>query len=133
MRTKLSGRRTSPLALLGVLFAATACASAGSSDGPWPAGDVVVEVDNTQPSYRDLTIFIQAEQGTRWRLGSIDLNQRKVFTFDMPGSRGRFRLVAESPLARDRMSDFFSLTPGSEVEWDVDLNRLWITEPDPGG
>lgn len=116
------------LTVLLALLVTGACASADEPGGDFGLrGDLVVEVDNTRESHADLTVYILPDGGSRRRLGSVTLGARRRFAFQRRATQTRFRLFADSNTRRDLVSEYFTVTNGAVVVWNVARNTLTVT------
>lgn len=122
------GTRTS-LAVLSVLVLSAGCAGTGEEQPESDfgrMGNLVVEVDNTRESHADLTVYILPDGGGRRRLGSVTLGGRKRFMYERRATQTRFRLYADSNARRDVLSDYFTVTEGATVVWNIAQNTLAV-------
>jgi hypothetical protein len=101
-----------------------ACASAPEYPGAHP--DVLIVVDNTHTAISSLTVDLVPEFGSRERLGTVRMNERKEFRVRRTKTVGRFRLLAE-PLAGDKVySSRFALNDGDRIAWDLLMNSVYF-------
>lgn len=113
------------------LTAALAAGLVGACGGtqaqyPGAEDDAVIVVDNTRTTQADLTVRLVPEEGVRERLGTVSLSEEKSFRVDNVQWGSRFQLVAENAAGEELRSRPFTLTQGTILTWDLDLNTVNI-------
>lgn len=113
-------------------FAIGACSSSPAPDGeaaPAPAGDgLTFVIDNSRGGASSLTVYVVPDPvGSRVRLGDIRLGEKKTLTSTRTIASTRLRLVGVETGGRERVSEAFTVTRQTVVEWDVARNRIFLS------
>lgn len=114
-------RFTLGLTLVLVLASSAACASAPTDAEQDAEADVVVRVQNNQIPPTAVTVsVIEPGAGEDTLLGTVAPNQSEDFRYDPADFRtGTFRLRATGTAGEEILSEPFTLTAATAVEWDV--------------
>lgn len=113
---------------LTMALAAGFLAACGGTQAQYPGAEenAVIVVDNTRTTQADLTVRLVPEGGVRQRLGTVSLSEEKSFRVDDVQWGGRFQLVAENVAGEELRSRPFTLTRGTILTWNLDLNTVNI-------
>lgn len=118
MKTRLAGT-----GIMAAAIVTAACAGTSEYPTPNPDDSTIIVIDNTSSVASSLTVHLVPRHGTRVRLGTVRLNERK--TFRVPRSAtGTFRLVGQPLDGRDLSSQTFAISKGDRIEWRLDRNRI---------
>lgn len=111
-------------ALATAVLVSWGCAGTAEYPSATPEGDAVIVVDNTGTLNSEATIHLIPNHGTRRRLGTVRLNERRTFRVSSNLLTGNYRLLADPLGERDMVSHEFTLARGDQIEWDLHMNQV---------
>lgn len=119
------GRMAVALVLVAVT---TACAGKMARSDAVREG-VSIRVNNNVIPPTSLTVYAVSETGSRQILGSVSPSGAKTFSYDPVAlSSSRFRLLARTTTGAELVSQPFTLTGTTGLEWEVNTNSIRFFE-----